>query len=87
MAFMECTALKPSVFIPAVVDSYRIEIYTNLVLAIMRRGVETAPPTNFVIMILHVLRATVDFRIVEHVWGKFIALDEHIIANNRTGFP
>ena len=87
MTFMDCTALKPSVFIPAFGDSYWKEVYTNLVLTIMRRGVETAPPTNFIIMILHVLRATVDFRIVEHVWGKFIALDEHIIADHRTGMP
>ena len=81
------TALQPSVFIPAFGDSYRKERYANLILALMWWGVKTAPSTNFVIMILHVLRATVDFRIVEHVWGKFVALDEHIIANHRTGFP
>ena len=84
---MDCTALQPSVFIPAFGDSCRKERYTNLILAIMWRGVEAIPLTDFVMVFLHVLRATVDFRIVEHVWGKFIALDEHIIANNRTGFP
>ena len=82
-----CTAMSPSVFIPAIGDSYRIEVYTNLVLALMWWGVETAPPSDFVIVILHVLGTTVDFRIIEHVRGEFVALDEHFIANNRPGMP
>ena len=32
-------------------------------------------------------RRTVDFRIMEHVLGEFVALEEHLITNNRTRMP
>ena len=85
MTFMYGATVLPSVLFPVVICTG--EWFTDLIFAIRRRGIEAFVITHFVTVHLRGLRATVDFGIVEHMWRHFVALDEHIIPDNGTGFP
>ena len=85
VAFMYRATVHPSVLFPVGICTR--EWFTDLIFAIRRRGIKTIVITHFVMVLLRGLRATVDFGIEEHVWGNFVALDEHIISDNGTGFP